>query len=205
MKKRATIIFLTFLLGGFGAKNGYDYYESTLPQITVYDYTGNYYAFVDSTNVVEKDFLKHKTKIYGKREFDSTKCYYAYIHHLDVVHTASVTAVMRYHIAERDWPAIAYHIGIKENGDILLLNDLENISYHTGGNNSKGIGIVLWGDYDERYPRKEQIETLQLVLDGLRQSINICDVIPHRNARRANTDCPGDDAVLTLKHFNIID
>jgi hypothetical protein len=204
MKKRATIIFLTFLLGGFGAKKGYDYYEKNLSNIAIYDYTGSNYTLVDSTKIVEKDFLKHGSKIYGTREFNNSICYYVYLHHLGVANTTSVPSVMRFHIAERDWPAIAYHIGIKENGDILLLNDLENISYHTGGNNSRGIGIVLWGDYDTRYPRKEQIETLQLILASLREVINICDVIPHRDARGANTECPGDAAVKTLKHFNII-
>lgn len=199
MRKRATVIFITFLLGGFGAKSYYD----TLPN--VYNYTGENFTITDSTTFKTKDFIKHSTKTYRERNITVADTFSVYIHHLAVPASSSISGIMNYHVNSHGWPAIGYHSGIKENGDILLFNSLETISYHTRGQNTKGISIVLWGNYMDEYPKKEQIESLEIVLDALRQSVNIGEVSVHRRAPNARTSCPGDDAVKTLRYYGIIE
>ncbi|MCD4773321.1 MAG: N-acetylmuramoyl-L-alanine amidase [Bacteroidales bacterium] len=51
------------------------------------------------------------------------------------------------HISPRGCPHFAYHYGIRKNGEIIQANELSQITWHTKGENSHGIGIMLVGNF----------------------------------------------------------
>ncbi len=59
-------------------------------------------------------------------------------------------AIHRFHTGpNRRWPAIGYHF-LAFPGGILWVNDLKVVSYHTAGQNAKGVGLCLLGNFENR-------------------------------------------------------
>jgi len=70
---------------------------------------------------------------------------------------------------------------------------------HTGGTanneyNEVGIGICMIGDFSNRLPSKAQLDSLEKLLRFLvwKYKIKVENVIGHRDAPEAHTNCPGD-------------
>ena len=65
---------------------------------------------------------------------------------------APVAAVNNYHInpnhiSPRGCPHFCYHYGIEKSGEIIQANILTDVTWHTTGQNTTGIGIMLVGNF----------------------------------------------------------
>lgn len=119
-----------------------------------------------------------------------------YWHHTASSDNATWEEIAQYHIKNRKWAGIAYHIGIDKEGRIAILNKLERRSNHTAGHNSHGVGIVLLGNYDEHEPSEAMVKAIRKV----RKYLDVIDITEDRLHRDVKaTICPGRYAVKVLK------
>ena len=188
MRNKIIGVFVTLLISG---------------GVAVYNYSGEDVILPDGTEIETVELKKHLTKEYKNRELKETDSLTIWIHHTAVRADASISAINNYHVNHNNWPRIAYHSGIMPNGDIYLLNPLDKISYHTKGQNTKGISIVLFGNYNKNEIDKNQIESLKLVTDALCLVLPIKAIKGHRDSQYSSTSCPGNKAyeILTKELF----
>jgi N-acetyl-anhydromuramyl-L-alanine amidase AmpD len=187
MKNRFYRYITALLIGGGG--------------ITVYNYTGTDIVLEDGTILETKELPTHLTKEYDKRPLNDTDSLTVFVHHTAVDADASIEGIARYHVNHNGWAGIGYHSAIEPDGDILLLNSLYTISYHTRGQNTKGISVVMLGNYDTETLNDKQIASLELVLNALCQVLPIKSIKGHRDAFSAHTSCPGNNAYNQIKHL----
>lgn len=121
----------------------------------------------------------------------------------------------RNHISDDGCPAICYTYGIEDDGSILLMNDLEDITWHVRNFNYCCLGIVVfcnasgptWGGTKE--PTEEQRKSLVLLLnyikeDRLKDNIKLkrnnffghCEIDPLNKK-----NCPGNLLMETLRKW----
>jgi peptidoglycan hydrolase-like protein with peptidoglycan-binding domain len=101
----------------------------------------------------------------------------------------SAKTIDKWHKA-RGWRGIGYHFVIRKNGVIENGRDLNLIGAHCKGYNRYSIGICLTGSNDEEwFPSKEQLESLALLLQLIKQHFGINVFYLHRELRK--TSCPG--------------
>jgi hypothetical protein len=117
-----------------------------------------------------------------------------YWHHTASGDDATWQAIASGHI-KRGWAGIGYHIGIDKNGRIAILNPLHRRTNHTAGRNSKGVGVVLLGNYDTHYLTGEMEAAIERTRDYLDER-GITQEQFHRDVKA--TACPGRYAVQVL-------
>lgn len=188
MKKRVLAVLIGLLTAGGSG-------------VVVSNYTGEDITLQDGTILETKELPRHLTKEYDKRPLNDTDSLTIFIHHTAVKADASIEAIANYHVNHNGWPGIGYHSAITLEGNVLILNDLHTISYHTRGQNTKGISIVLLGDYNENLLNENQINTLTLLTEALCETLLIKSIKPHRAAFNASTSCPGNNAFNQIKHL----
>lgn len=118
-----------------------------------------------------------------------------YWHHTATGDNATWAAIAKGHVQGRGWAGIGYHVGIDKDGRIALLNALSRITNHTANHNSKGVGIVLLGNYDVSRPSEAMqasIERVRAYMDGRGIRVEYW----HRETK--STACPGRYAVEYL-------
>lgn len=84
---------------------------------------------------------------------------------------------------------ISYYKGIDLDGTSVLLNYLDAISYHCGGHNTKYIGLVLRGNWDNEMPPQIMLDQLDIDIVSLRRVLGDLPVYGHYRFRP--TACPG--------------
>ncbi|MDP8256774.1 MAG: peptidoglycan recognition family protein [Candidatus Alcyoniella australis] len=102
----------------------------------------------------------HSSKHWRRREIDQIRCV---VTHQSLGSAAELEPglltryLAAYHVKSdprgtaygRNWPGLAYHFCIEPCGALIWANDLESVTYHTGGaRNRDGVGIVICGDFD---------------------------------------------------------
>ncbi len=111
-----------------------------------------------------------------------------------------------YHRTVRGWDELGYHFVITNgqgapDGQVQVGSrwKVQKWGAHTGGTpdneyNEYGIGICLVGDFSSSMPTQAQLDSLVELLDYLaaRYGISKHNIIGHRDAPGANTQCPGD-------------
>ncbi|MGC9343523.1 MAG: peptidoglycan recognition protein family protein [Bacteroidales bacterium] len=116
---------------------------------------------------------------------------------------ADIKAVNHYHInpnhiTPKGCPHFCYHFGIEKNGDILQVNELSDITWHTPGQNEEGIGIMLTGNFAgpghliaTSKPTPNQIRSLGWLCDYLVHSFILTkrDIFGH--CHFGKPACPG--------------
>lgn len=113
------------------------------------------------------------------------------VHHSATGPYTSVEAIARYHVESNRWPAIAYHVVVTTDGDILYTGDLATVRYHAAGNNADTVGVCLIGDFTHRPPPKAQQGAARQILAELQYQLGAhLPVVGHRDVTR--TACPGD-------------
>lgn len=95
------------------------------------------FKMIDLIDSIEK----HPTKKWRKVSIeDKTKI---------IVHQTACWAnaheIARYDIRKNNWPGFPYHFFICQNGDIMQVNKLTDMSYHAKHANKVGIGVALQG------------------------------------------------------------
>jgi N-acetylmuramoyl-L-alanine amidase len=96
---------------------------------------------------------------------------------------------------------------IDQAGKTYQVNDLEAVSYHVSGANTRSVGICLVGNYEEYPPTDLQYRRVIGLIRYLEAKTGRpLDVIGHKEASGASTRCPGVNVDLesirskTYKH-----
>jgi N-acetyl-anhydromuramyl-L-alanine amidase AmpD len=182
MKKRILQVLATLIIGG---GSGVIIHNNTGTDITL-----------DNGQVIEsKNLTKSLTKSYKNRITDSL---FITIHHTAGSKSDNMENIAKFHVEQRGYPEIAYHIAINEDGDIHFLNEISERTYHDSGQNTNSIGIVLVGNYEEYEPSDDMIESVKLITDALCQTIKIRGIRAHRDT--SPTLCCGKYAYEALQH-----
>jgi hypothetical protein len=126
------------------------------------------------------------------------------IHH-SASPTGSAEVFDRWHRA-RGWDELGYHFVITNghggpDGQVQVGSRWTKQKWgaHCGGTpnndyNNYGIGICLVGDFSRQLPSRAQRDSLRRLVLALADQYHIApsDIIGHRDAPGASTDCPGD-------------
>lgn len=150
---------------------------------------------------------KHKTAHYTQRPL--TEIEFVVLHHTEAVRVVTWTSVASYHVNTRGWPAIAYHIGIRDVAGrcvVNLLNPPETRSYHshTEGNDH-GLAVCVAGRFQTDTPSAAEANTLQRVVAVLRRWATWRQSLPvlgHGDVPGNQTDCPGGHLRALLPALN---
>ena len=138
---------------------------------------------------------RHPSRRYGKRTLDRIE--QVIIHHSTGPITQTPLSIARYHvgpnhISNEGIPGIAYHYIIDRQANVFQTQDLETISWHVSGQNTRSIGICFIGNYDELEPTDRQmLQLLKLIRYLNRRLGRPLEIAGHRDY--ANKSCPGDN------------
>ena len=136
---------------------------------------------------------KHKSRTYKRRRLEQIE--QIIIHHSAAPETQTPEQIASYHVGpnhvcDAGCPAIAYHFMIDRAAIVYQVNDLEAISYHASGQNTRSIGICLIGNYDELELTDELIFQTKRLIQYLEQKLGkSLQIAPHR--KYAEKSCPG--------------
>lgn len=166
----------------------------------VYNYTGNEIILENGETMVTHDLPKSLTKFYKERNIEDSLT--IVIHHTASSKTQSLETIAKFHVETRGWPEIAYHVAVNEDGDVYLLNDIEEKTYHNSADNTNTIGIVAVGNYENYEPSEDLINSIEAVTDALCLTLKIKGIKGHRDYK--NTLCPGKYLYDELVTQNII-
>jgi N-acetyl-anhydromuramyl-L-alanine amidase AmpD len=102
------------------------------------------------------------------------------------------------HISPKGCPHFCYHYGIRKSGEIVQVNELSHVTWHTKGQNSVSIGIMLVGnfagpghDVGTTKPTDEQMISLEQLVEYLKEAFKLTnpDVFGHYHFGKPA--CPG--------------
>lgn len=71
----------------------------------------------------------------------------------------SLRADASYHVGGHGWRNLSYHFAVDRDGTLYWSNDVEDLTWHARGFNSKGVGLSFVGD--ESGPTLDQRRTLE--------------------------------------------
>ena len=102
------------------------------------------------------------------------------------------------HISPKGCPHFCYHFGIEENGKVIQANEFSHITWHTKGQNSVSIGIMLVGDFagpghntETVEPKPEQIKSLKELITSLQKDFNLTNQDVFGHYHYGKPACPG--------------
>ncbi len=134
--------------------------------------------------------------------YPNTHWKYIVIHHT-ATDVGKAYAIHRTHLDRGFWNGLGYHFLIdngtlgKGDGQIEVaprwIKQQSGAHCNSGGMNEKGIGVALVGNFNEENPTPGQLQALTYLLKTLCQYYHIpaTNIITHRDAPGANTECPG--------------
>jgi N-acetylmuramoyl-L-alanine amidase len=140
--------------------------------------------------------------------YPNTHWKYIVIHHT-ATDVGKAYSIHRTHLDRGFWNGLGYHFLIdngtlgKGDGQIEVaprwIKQQSGAHCNSGGMNEKGIGIALVGNFNEEPPTPGQLQALTYLLKTLSQYYHIpaTNIIGHRDAPGANTECPGRRLPLT--------
>ena len=113
-------------------------------------------------------------------------------------------AIHRYHTSKechislgRGTPRICYTFVIEFNGDIKQVNSLNDVVWHTRGQNRKGIGVLLQGDFNgvkhkgKHVPTDEQEIAYRWLMRYLLENLALAPESLKTHANFGKPACPG--------------
>lgn len=115
----------------------------------------------------------------------------------------SIERVNKFHIgpngvSEKGCPHFCYHFGIQKDGTIVQANEVTDITWHTVGQNTTGIGIMLVGNFSgkgymkgEADPMPEQMQSLNILVNWLMKEYRIHRTQLFGHSDFGKPDCPG--------------
>lgn len=183
MKNRVIGAFFTFLIGS---------------GITVYNYSGKDITTQNGEVIKTFNIEKELEKQWRNRPFDSITPITLFIHHTVTSKNANTEQLNNIHLGN-GWAGLSYHITIEYDGDINLINLFDKLTWHTKGNNMKGLSIALVGNYEENKVSNEMEDSVRKTIDFLcnHSGLNIVAIKPHKAVKA--TLCPGEYATETFK------
>jgi len=100
--------------------------------------------------------------------------------------------IRNYHVNERGWTDIGYHVGIAPDRSVWLLRPVKRAGGHCLGHNAHSVGVVMLGNYDKgRDDPAPVLPTTARVVAAIcrRYELKASDVYFHRDF--ADKTCPG--------------
>ncbi len=134
--------------------------------------------------------------------YPSSRWKYIVIHHT-ATEVGKAFVINRSHLDRGFWNGLGYHFLIdngtlgKGDGQIEAaprwIKQQSGAHCNAGGMNEKGIGIALVGNFNEELPTDKQLQSLQYLVRTLSRYYQVppANIIGHRDAPGASTDCPG--------------
>ncbi len=102
------------------------------------------------------------------------------------------------HISPKGCPRICYHYGIRKNGEVVQMNELSSVVWHTSGHNTSGIGIMMVGNFSglgnttaQSEPTSEQLESLAQLIIYLQNAFNLTNQDVYGHYHFGKPSCPG--------------
>lgn len=116
------------------------------------------------------------------------------VHHSASGLSTTLEDIKRWHL-ERGFEDVGYHYVIESNGLIRYGRRLPLMGAHTKGSNWDSIGVCLVGDMtrEDRRWTWEQWESLYQLVGSLKLLAPHVEIIGHREAQGAATECPAVD------------
>ena len=72
-------------------------------------------------------------------------------------------------------------------------NKLKTIAWHVSGQNTKSVGVMLIGNYDDYPPTQKQLKALAKVIRSIEKKVGRrLRLTDHGSQCGGCTDCPGD-------------
>lgn len=91
------------------------------------------------------------------------------------------------------WSGIGYHYVVRKDGSIERGRPMDAVGAHVSGYNTKSVGVVVVGNFDEVQPEAVQLEAASKVIAEICNTYNIApsasSIVGHCDLMR--TDCPG--------------
>lgn len=125
------------------------------------------------------------------------------IRHLTVHHAGSQSGTIgperfrswqQFHITERGWGDLAYHIIIGVGGDVFAGRDLGfRGDTATDYDPDRHFLVVVEGNFNDDLPTPQQLDSLRVVLAWASQTLGVPPDAVRGHADWAATSCPGDN------------
>lgn len=121
--------------------------------------------------------------------------------------TTTFEDIRRWHVAEKKWKDIGYHVVIQHDGKVVRGRDEGTQGAHAsaGGFNKNSLGLCLCGNFDNEHPTREQWLSLYSVLSEWCKKYSIKPgsntIIGHRDAPGVTKTCPG---VNVYQHLPLV-
>jgi N-acetyl-anhydromuramyl-L-alanine amidase AmpD len=134
--------------------------------------------------------------------YPNSRWKYIVIHHT-ATDVGKAYLIHRTHLDRGFWNGLGYHFLIdngslgKGDGQIEAaprwIKQQSGAHCNSGGMNEKGIGIALVGNFNEEPPTGKQLQALTDLVKTLSHYYHIpaANIVGHRDAPGANTECPG--------------
>tara|TARA_R100001594_G_scaffold4312_2_gene15295 strand:+ start:8569 stop:9003 length:435 start_codon:yes stop_codon:yes gene_type:complete len=110
------------------------------------------------------------------------------VHCSDSDHHDTMDIIRHWHVNERGWSDVGYHVGINKAGQMELGRDWAKAGAHCKGLNSRSIGVCVYGKI---HFTEAQFKTLEGLLKNLMAIFNLTveDIYEHRQFNSEKT-CP---------------
>ncbi len=102
------------------------------------------------------------------------------------------------HISSKGCPHLCYHFAIRKNGEIIQANELSSVTWHCKGQNIEAVGIMVVGNFNgpgydmgTSEPTKEQIKSLDFLVDYLQRSLELDNQSIYGHYHYGKPACPG--------------
>lgn len=109
-----------------------------------------------------------------------TKFIKVIIHHTGKNKT--IQSLIDNHVRKQHYSSIGYHFMISKKGTIYYSRDLKSAGAHTYGYNKNAIGIALFGNFDEVEPSQKQLDSLNNLIESLKENFEIKTIFGHNEA-----------------------
>jgi N-acetylmuramoyl-L-alanine amidase len=159
----------------------------TIPNNVNVQYIGNL-AHQMRIDDLTNSLPRSNTKSYPSRSLSQID--QIVLHHSATADTATAASFANYHINNRGWPAIGYHIVITNQGTVQITNPLTVVSNHVQGANTRSVGICISGTFDKKPPTDLQLAGLIAAIRWVEGQIGR-SLIYDKHNRYANKTCPG--------------
>ncbi len=124
---------------------------------------------------------------------------YLAIHHTAASDTQTPREIANFHIQSNGWGGIGYHFIISKDGTVYYVGDISTARANVANLNEQVIGICLVGNFTDREPANEQIDSARILCDFFINNypnlpnVNSWDcVMGHKELPGQSTACPGN-------------
>ena len=118
---------------------------------------------------------------------------------VEQVNNYHITPGEQNHLTKRGAPHFSYHYGIDLDGTVYKANSHSSTTWHTKGQNSCSVGIMVAGDFSgdthkgKLEPTDIQKKNLQKLLDHLILELSLADKDIYGHCDFGKPACPGTE------------